>query len=85
MKTVLFNYISHETPENINFRKWFEVNEAQLINLYILFKENIISSEYFDVDFENNDKKIFRYFIKFIWDNSSKYIPDFEFYKENDI
>lgn len=85
-KTVFFNYIPHEKTKFIRYKKWFEVYESQIKNLYSIFKENILSSSTsVEIDFEKEEEKIFRAFIRFLWETSSKHVFPFEMIEEESI
>jgi hypothetical protein len=73
-KCVIKNYIPHKTPINVNYNKWINCYYEDLINLYIIFSEDIVR-KYPDttIDFKNNNL-LFNKFCIFIFKCSSKYI-----------
>lgn len=72
-KCVITNYIPKSTPNNVYFNKWFEYHKKDLINLYEIFKENIIM-RFPHLEKEKWNNVLFTKFVYFIFNNSSKSI-----------
>ena len=67
--SVIPNYISHKTPKNPNFLKWFEYYKIHIINLFNITKEVM------DDHYNSNDDDInFNDFVHLIYNSSSKYM-----------
>jgi hypothetical protein len=71
-KCVRFNYIPHQTCNNVSFEKWKQEYELQLNNLYQIFRE--ILNEKYENDIDLDSEKHYNKFCKMIFKSSSKYI-----------
>lgn len=73
-KCVITNYIPHRAPLRINYNKWVNCYYEDLINLYIIFSQDIEKS-YPNITIElKNNNLLFHKFCIFIFNCSSKYI-----------
>jgi hypothetical protein len=75
-KCPIFNYIPHkQMKDDGNFQEWYEYYKDHLINMYI-GTSKIIDESIQDRIFDWDSEQKFNIFVNFIYDSSSKYIPE---------
>jgi hypothetical protein len=74
-KCEIFNYIPHETPKNITYKKWSTYYKRQIIDMFIILVDTV-DSKYQRNNIDWDSEKIFKEFSYMLYESSSKYIMD---------
>jgi hypothetical protein len=75
-KCPISNYIPHkQIKDDDNFKEWYEYYKDHLINMYT-GTSKIIDESIQDRIFDWDSEQKFNIFVNFIYDSSSKYIPE---------